>query len=213
MKDCTIERMLGLPQRFLSKKENLELPETQVLLKLIDVFPWLLKVADSGYDPIITKRIMAEAIGDEMLKNKCNELIKKYPHLYADPNPESKEPRYYMQIGGFETYDGWYDLLDKLSQKISDYLKENSIEGFYVHQVKSKFADLCYYPNTWKSPAPILDMIREAEKEALNTCEFCGTQEGVKKRSGGWIVNSCTPCVDRLAEEAKERNRKRNEGK
>lgn len=46
-----IERCLGLPQRSLSDKKFLKLPETQALLKLIITFPWLIEVAENGFNP------------------------------------------------------------------------------------------------------------------------------------------------------------------
>jgi hypothetical protein len=46
-----IERTLGLPQRSLKDKKFLELPETQALLRIIYVMPWVLEVAEHNFDP------------------------------------------------------------------------------------------------------------------------------------------------------------------
>lgn len=99
----------------------------------------------------------------------CNDLIKKYPKLYGDPDPEG-ERKHYMQDGGFECGDGWFKLLDKLSAKIQAYLKENPIEGFYVQQVKSKFGGLRYYTSVYNED--IMKLISQAESEAFDTYEY-----------------------------------------
>ncbi len=121
----------------------------------------------------------------------CNKLIEIYPELYADPYPES-DSKHSMQWGGFETNNGWYNLLDKLSKKISEHLKKNPIEGFYVQQVKEKFGGLRYYTSSYDEV--IEKMITEAEHEADDTCEKCGSREDVKRRGGGWIVTWCNKC-------------------
>lgn len=123
----------------------------------------------------------------------CNELIKIYPELYADPYPESRS-KHSMQWGGFETGNGWYDLLDKVSKKISDHLKENPIEGFHVQQVKEKFGGLRYYTSSYDDA--IQELINDAEKEADETCERCGSKENVKTRGKGWIVTWCDKCFE-----------------
>lgn len=51
LKKSYIERTLGLPQRSLSDRKFLELPETQVLLRIIYSMPWLIEVAEHNFDP------------------------------------------------------------------------------------------------------------------------------------------------------------------
>jgi hypothetical protein len=53
-----LERKLGLPLRYLDSKENVELPETQALLKMIDAMPWLIEVAESGFNPEVSQLIL-----------------------------------------------------------------------------------------------------------------------------------------------------------
>ena len=59
-----IERALGLPQRFLRDKKNLELPETKALLNIIKICPWLVNVADHNFDSKLAKREMVKAAID-----------------------------------------------------------------------------------------------------------------------------------------------------
>ena len=53
-----LERKLGLPLRYLDDEENVKLPETQSLLKMIDAMPWLIEVADSGFNPKVSELIL-----------------------------------------------------------------------------------------------------------------------------------------------------------
>jgi len=126
-----------------------------------------------------------------MKKKECDNLIEKYPELYADPYPDNPR-KYYMQLGGFECGDGWYDLLDKLSQKISDYIKKNPIEDFYVQQVKEKYGYLSYYYSGYNED--INEMINEAEEEACHTCEECGLKENIETKGRHWIQTLCSKC-------------------
>ena len=125
-----------------------------------------------------------------MSDKKCNDLISLFPELYRDPYPESSG-KYSMQLFGFECEDGWYDLLYSLSQKISEYLKQNPLEDFYVQQVKNKYGILSFYYSGYSEE--IETRINEATKEAINTCERCGSKEDIKPH-GKWIMYLCSNC-------------------
>lgn len=130
-----------------------------------------------------------------MRKSQCNLLIEEFPHLYKDKKPEEKRPRYYMQIGGFETSQGWYDLLRELSISITMYLETNPIEGFEVNQVKQKFGYLCYYVS--KCDPIIRELIRNAGREASVTCEDCGSKDRVTIKGSPWISCLCDTCREK----------------
>ena len=53
-----LERKLGLPISYLDDEENVKLPETQALLKMINAMPWLLEVAESGFNPNVSELIL-----------------------------------------------------------------------------------------------------------------------------------------------------------
>jgi len=53
-----IERVFGLPPKCLSSDTCLKLPETQALLRLVTVFPWLIEVADKKFDPKAVRLIL-----------------------------------------------------------------------------------------------------------------------------------------------------------
>lgn len=126
-----------------------------------------------------------------MRRGGTNKLIQLYPHLYGDKFPDDR-CKYYMQTGGFETSEGWDDLLTRLSAKVDSYLKKNPIKDFMVHQVKSKFATLCYYTSHYNEG--IRKLVKEAEKEACETCENCGSKENVTLTTEGWMTRLCEKC-------------------
>lgn len=50
MRSATIERILGLPIKSLSDSRFVKLPETQALLRIVYVYPWLLEVCEHKFD-------------------------------------------------------------------------------------------------------------------------------------------------------------------
>jgi hypothetical protein len=53
-----IERALGLPWRYLEDEKNLKLPETQILLNIIESMPFILEVAEGKFEPKLTNEIL-----------------------------------------------------------------------------------------------------------------------------------------------------------
>ena len=105
-----------------------------------------------------------------------NNLIQQYPNLYAN-------------IVHFECGDGWYDIINSLSQEIETIITNNpSLGPIKVGQVKEKFGGLRYYLDEGGCPE-IYKAIEKAEKLSLFTCEVCG-QPG-KMRNDGWIKTLC----------------------
>ncbi|GHU73682.1 hypothetical protein FACS189450_13920 [Spirochaetia bacterium] len=77
----SIERILDLPQRTLTKwKNNVTQPTSAgtALLKFIRLFPWLLEVAENKYDYNIAQRLFIQTAVNKMLTNvffNQNEII------------------------------------------------------------------------------------------------------------------------------------------
>ena len=138
--------------------------------------------------------------------NKCNTLIEKYPHLYKDPDPEAPGGRYSMQLWGFETADGWFELLEFFSKRLSKHLKENPIEDFIVHQVKEKFGGLRIYPSRYDDI--ISRLIQDAETEAYKTCEVCGSQDQVDTAGKYWVRTLCKTHREEQKIKDEERSKK-----
>ena len=76
-------------------------------------------------------------------------LAEKYPHLYKNVYHRK---RYNMSI---ECGDGWFYLLDELSQKLTDLGIGDCI---HMSQIKEKFGTLSYYHSI--SPLPINSNLR-----------------------------------------------------
>ena len=106
----------------------------------------------------------------EELKEK---LVSSFPKLYQ-----------YMKF--FDCGDGWYDLINDLSEKIEPILEEKSI--IYATQVKEKYGTLRFYLSM--ETQEISDLIRKAEEESGYICEVCG-KPGMITNEFGWIATLC----------------------
>jgi len=93
-----LERSLDLPQRMLSKwKQQRSDPSASAvtLLKLVSLFPWLIEVADKGFDPIESKRIFLNIARDNYLKYCPEEMTtsRKIERTSSDI------PAFYFDLG------------------------------------------------------------------------------------------------------------------
>ncbi len=121
-----------------------------------------------------------------MKEEHSESLRKNYPLLYRNGIC-------------FECEDGWYELIDRLSNRLERILQQykekypNEDHEFYSYatQVKEKFGTLRYYMSF--GSYELFKAIDEAETESEHTCERCGSTEG-KLRSGGWIIVRCDKC-------------------
>lgn len=132
-----------------------------------------------------------------------NELVKKYPKIFADRYGDMKTT---AMCWGFECGDGWYNILDSLCSNIQSHidwqngqraqLLENNaykvrvpafVEQVIAEQVKEKFGGLRFYYQGGDDR--IFGMVRMAESWAARTCEECGNPGII--RSGGWIKTLC----------------------
>lgn len=92
-------------------------------------------------------------------------LSSEFPGFFRDLYGD---PRRTCMAWGITTDDGWYDLIHDLCVK----LKEVVDDKFYFKQVKEKFGILCCH--TAGGNEKSLELISEAEKRSLTTCENCG---------------------------------------
>jgi hypothetical protein len=126
-----------------------------------------------------------------MNKENIEILVKDFPDLYREFNEKGN-------IVGFDVMDGWFHIIYELSEKISQ-----SDPNCVAIQVKEKFGGLRFYVGP--STKTVLDIINEYEYKAYKTCENCGTEEGVKQHSGGWIKTLCDNCHIEFEKEKEER--------
>jgi len=128
-----------------------------------------------------------------MNKRLENKLFKKYPKLF--PNGRKVDSRKSLMTFGFECDDGWYWLIDKLSEDIQNYTDNNLKHQPIVVQVKEKMGGLRYYLENGHET--IHGMIWFAESLSYSICEKCGSLEG-KPNDKGWIKTLCPKCRKEL---------------
>jgi formylmethanofuran dehydrogenase subunit E len=112
----------------------------------------------------------------------CYDLIDKYDKLFKED-----AYKYTVSIG-----KGWFKLVDEALSQISQL---DLPKDFKIEQIKEKFALLRIY--TLYSTKDISDIINTAEEKSAVTCEECGSNDGVKIRSGGWLRTLCETCYNK----------------
>ena len=115
-----------------------------------------------------------------MNKNLEQTLIKKFPNLYKDYRGD---PRTTCMCFGFEVGDGWYKIIEELSEKLEPF-------GIVAAQVKEKFGGLRFYIQAGNDEA--FKAIQEAEDKSYETCEVCGKPG--KLRGETWLQTLCDEC-------------------
>lgn len=103
---------------------------------------------------------------------------------------------------GFECFDGWFDIIWDMSEKIEKELegedKQTRIKQrlkdeppFQIVQVKEKMGTLRVYAN--RETKAISEIIKEAEEKSEMICEKCG-RPGRINNDKGWMVVQCDCC-------------------
>ena len=106
---------------------------------------------------------------------------------------------------GLEIGDGWKPIAMKVVNAILEY-NNNSPEDsvIYIDQIKEKFAELRIYVTYDNVPKDVIDKIEnliiEAEAEASETCEECGTKNNIGMRVNGWYTVMCEDCAKKIVE-------------
>lgn len=130
-----------------------------------------------------------------MKKELQLELLKKYPNILKD---FGGDPMSTCMAWGFEVEDGWYKLLDECMEKLQYFCDLCSKDGRQVQvvadQIKEKFGGLRFYVSVYDAnkieDSIVDDIIYEAEKKAINTCEVTG-ESGSLCHRGGWFKTLC----------------------
>lgn len=130
-----------------------------------------------------------------MKKELDEDLVKRYPLLYADRHKSVMETAMCWGFPG----DGWYHLLNDLSAELEHLIREwVSEHGTENHprasQVKEKFGTLRFYMTG--ETDEMEDLIDEAEKLSAETCEDCG-RTGELRDSFGWLATLCKTCFEK----------------
>jgi len=131
-----------------------------------------------------------------MTQDHTKYLFEKYPMLYRGVTRPLTQS---LMAFGFECGDGWFKLIDGLSEKLERINVESPDSAIEALQVKEKWGGLRFYVNG--APQSAYDLIDAAEKESEETCEICG-KPGVI-RGHGWVKCCCNECWDETEDRPK----------
>jgi len=121
-----------------------------------------------------------------MNKENTKYLLEKYPKLYRQHSlPMTQTCMCWL----FECGDGWFQIIDDLSKKITELDPD-----VQAAQVKEKFGGLRFYIDGGSDK--VHKLIEEAEEESYKTCEGCGTKENVSQTKTGWVKTLCDKCKE-----------------
>ena len=116
-----------------------------------------------------------------MSPDKQQALYDKYPELFERHILPATQT---CMCWGITTGDGWYDIIDRLCQRITDHCSDNDIELPRFEQVKEKFGGLRVYFHESVGPVMIQFAV-EAENASVQTCEETG-RPGTLYLCGSW---------------------------
>ena len=110
-----------------------------------------------------------------------------------------------MSMFSIKIGEGWKPIAQKVINKIIEYNSTLPDESFiYINYIKEKFAGLIinitYNNISEEVKQDIENIIKEAEKEASETCEECGAKENVGLRLDGWYTIMCENCMRKFIE-------------
>lgn len=128
---------------------------------------------------------------DDNIGAEAMNTMKRYPELFRPGTGPMRD--------GFLCERGWYPLLDRLFSNIDDIRRDDDLTGIKVTQVKQKLGELRVYVH--RGNERISDRIRQAEAEALATCEECGGSSLGIRSISGYVTNACDPCLDKRKKE------------
>jgi hypothetical protein len=126
--------------------------------------------------------------------------MKKYKFIKPDPTLQNN-----LMEFGWECDKGWYPIIEEAFDKMEDTINKMPMqdkldfqEHFEILQVKEKLGGLRIYVNMY--PDEIIEIIREAEKKALQTCETCG-KPGEIREIHHWYKTTCDSCYNKRLKE------------
>jgi len=128
--------------------------------------------------------------------------MKEYYFIKPDPNLQNN-----LMAFGFDCEKGWYPIIEeafnkmeKVIEKMPKKERKHFQKHFEIFQVKQKLGGLRIYVNIYTDE--IREIIREAEKKALKTCELCG-KPGELREVNHWYFTNCDEHYNKRLEEPK----------
>lgn len=130
-------------------------------------------------------------------------LVTKYPKIFANRHADMRTT---AMCWGFETGDGWYNLIDRMCNLIQHHIDEQNkrrelliesnpydiqvpdlVEQVVAAQVKEKYGTLRFYYDGGDNY--IRGVVNMAETMSGATCDVCGNAGKMNKR--GWVSVRC----------------------
>ena len=128
---------------------------------------------------------------DDNIEAEAMNIMKRYPELFRPGTGPMRD--------GFLCSPGWYPLLHRLFSDIDDIRRDDDLTGIRVSQVKQKLGELRVYVQ--RGNERVSDRIRQAEAEAVVSCEGCGGPSPGIRSVGGYVTNACDPCLNKRKKE------------
>lgn len=130
-----------------------------------------------------------------MSPDKQQLIFDSCPLLFCDYASSQYAIKY-----GIETYDGWFEPILDLCEKLEVLIaalpaKKQPV----VHQIKTKFGELRFYISS--ETEEMKEEIRKCEDICRNTCEFCGSQPASQHDINSWYSTFCQDCYDKKMNE------------
>ena len=122
-------------------------------------------------------------------------LFQAFPHLYRGRHLPLTQN---LMSWGFECGDGWFPLVYRVSQQITDSAARHpdpGVQDVLAVQVKEKWGTLRLYVHG--ADAPIQDLIDAAEAQSATICEHDGSPGRLRMRQGHYHT-LCDACTDAL---------------
>lgn len=134
-----------------------------------------------------------------MNQENTQKIYNNYPILYQQKDLDMTET---CMCWGFECGDGWFKIIDELSNKLETINNLNIGIKIIATQVKEKFGTLrFYYDFIYETDNKKLtdtiynivnDIIDIAEMKTKHTCEICGERGTLNNND--WITCLCDKC-------------------
>jgi hypothetical protein len=96
-------------------------------------------------------------------------LFSDFPALF----PRCTDPMKSAMFFGFDCGDGWYDLIHRLAEQITEVCERKKCKCTAT-QVKEKYGTLRFYVDDTEHGYEIENLIEDAEAISSKTCEICG---------------------------------------
>jgi len=127
-----------------------------------------------------------------MKKELQDKLYESYPKIFRRKDLSMKETCMYW---GIDCGDGWFNIINKLCDRLQEDIDLNNKPQIEATQVKEKFGTLRFYTDISDEVAN--ELIQIAEKMSKTTCEECGSTDSAENReTNAWWRTRCLKCKD-----------------